>query len=42
MLLEDNLIKVIIYVIVENGENYNMNVLGLLKYDEDENEYKFL
>ncbi|AGA16218.1 lef-3 protein [Thysanoplusia orichalcea nucleopolyhedrovirus] len=42
MLLEDNLIKVIIYVTVDNGENANMNLLGLLKYDQDENEYKFL
>lgn len=42
MLLEDNLIKVTIYVTVENGENGNMNVLGLLKYDEDENDYTFL
>ncbi|ABL76003.1 late expression factor-3 [Maruca vitrata nucleopolyhedrovirus] len=42
MLLEDNLIKVTIYVTVENGEYQNMNVLGLLKFDEDENEYVFL
>lgn len=41
-LLEDNLIKIIIYVTVDNEDNRNMNVLSLLKYNDDENEYKFL
>ncbi|ANF29721.1 lef3 [Catopsilia pomona nucleopolyhedrovirus] len=41
-LLEDDLIKIILYTTVDNDDNRNMNMLGLLKYDDDENEYKFL
>ncbi|USC25915.1 lef-3 [Palpita vitrealis nucleopolyhedrovirus] len=43
MLLDDNLIKATVYVTVDNNsETNNMNVLGLMKYDEDENEYIYL
>jgi hypothetical protein len=45
-LLADGLIKVIIYVTIDNvncsGNFKNINVLSILKYDDCENDYKFL
>ncbi|AJD09244.1 late expression factor 3 [Condylorrhiza vestigialis mutiple nucleopolyhedrovirus] len=40
--LSDNLTNAIIYVTVDNADSNNMNMLGLLKYDEDMNEYSFI
>ncbi|AAQ91666.1 late expression factor 3 [Choristoneura fumiferana DEF multiple nucleopolyhedrovirus] len=40
--LSDNLTNAIIYVTVDNAEANNMNMLSLLKYDEDMNEYSFI
>jgi hypothetical protein len=41
-LMTDNLTKSIIYVTVDNADVNNMNMLGLLRYDEDMCEYSFI
>lgn len=40
--LADGLTKAVLFVTVDNSNPNNMNMLGLLKYDEEDREYSFV